>query len=473
VEPSFESATGLAAAIRSKQLSPVEVAEHAIAVRERLNPHYNAFSFIDDESFLADARRAEAAVMAGEALPAFHGVPITVKDAHAVEGWPNSKCSLAMSDDPMPEDDYYITRTREAGFLLFGRTTTPELSTSSGCETPRYGITRNPWDTSLTSGGSTGGGSVAVAAGIAPVSTATDGGGSVRMPASCNGLVGLKPTRGLLAHQGPNYEASSVDSYMVRGIEDIATILDSVAHPDPLAWIVSANPETPAYREATRTPPARHRIALMTTSVNGAPVHPEVLDATLAIASFLEGLGHEIVPVEPTDVIDYRALELWNTVFSPGGSKVNPLVDRSRLQPYLQRRQEASDSLTVQEYLRGTMEMKRCTRRMVAHWLEDFELLLSPTMANRVPAAGVISEELNAGTADAADSATAGMSAFCPYVNVGGLAAISLPTHMDSRGVPIGTQLVGAPFSERTLLSFGAVLESEYSWLDRTPPIPE
>lgn len=463
-----ETALEFAQAIRDRRIGTVEAAEAAIAAADDLEPSLNAFSFRDDEAFLARAAAAQRALDRGDALGPFHGVPLPIKDVHAVEGQPNTKGSWALGDERQPKSDLFVERCIAAGFLPFGRTTTSELASSHSCESPRYGITRNPWATSLTPGGSSGGSAVAVAAGYAPIATATDGGGSIRIPASATGLVGLKPSRGLFPHRAANWEGSSVDGVLTRTIDDTAAAFDALGAPDPLAWTRSTC-STSAYLDSARTPmPRGLRIGIMLESPNGAAVAGVCAGAAADVAKSLEAAGATVVPVS-AEIIRARAMELFVTVFMSAGMQVNSIADRSLLQPYLRRRLELSDQLTVQHYLRSTLEMKELLRGIVAHWHDDFDVLLTPAMAQPVPACGLITSELNEGI-DGTNSAGAAMAAFMLFVNATGQPAISLPTHLDERGVPLGVQLVARAFEEPLLLSIGARLEREYGWARRRPP---
>ncbi len=460
----FAEVTALAGLIRIRELSPVEVAEFYIDRIDTFNPQLNAFTWQDHDRLLADAREAERLLMTDAEVGRFHGVPLAIKDVHSVAGQPCVKGSWALSDAPAPENDLVIDRFLAAGFLPLGRTAVPELAGSVTCESERFGITRNPWNLDHTPAGSTGGGAAAVAAGLAPVTTGTDGGGSIRLPASACGLVGLKPTRALLPHRLPNWELSSVDGFLTRRVRDAAAILDAIATPDPYGWIVPAVP-APRYEQALNHPVAPMRIAVMLEPVGGGPVDPDCLTAVEAVAAELEGMGHLIEPA-PAPIIDPEALRLFVEVAMPAGLQLAEYADESRLSSTLQARLHLADSFTVRDYTRHIARMKRLMRDVVAQWYESFDLLLTPTMPIRVPRI----DEICSPDPEAARR-IAGMASFARFVNATGLPAISVPTHTDSAGLPVGVQLVGWPFSEDVLLAMGAQLERRYGWPARTPSL--
>lgn len=463
----FGSVTELARMIRERVVSPVEVGRFYLDRVDRHNPQLNAFIWRDDESFLAAAREAEHQVMHGADLGPFHGVPLAIKDVHGVKGQPNVRGSWAVSDEPCAESDLIIERFVDAGFLPFGRTAIPELASGLTCESVRYGVSTNPWDMSRTPGGSTGGGAAAVAAGLVPSCTATDGGGSIRMPASACGLVGLKPTRALLPHRFPNWESSSVDGFLARGVADTAAILDAIAAPDPYAWIVSATP-APAYTAALGIHQPGLRIGLMLDPPTGAAVDPICADAATDVAAVLESLGHSIIPTS-SSIIDAEAIRLFNEIVMPAGSQLLDYTDEARMDPNVRARIHLADAFRSRDYVRASTEMKHRLRAVVAHWHHDFDVLLTPTLPTTVPS---IASILRDATLPPKERGTASLGAFLRFVNYTGQPAISLPTHLDPDGIPVGVQLVGRAFAESTLLRLADALEVHYRWLDRRPAEP-
>src|SRR4051812_34895062 len=233
----FASALDLAAAIRARELSPVEALDHCLAEVDRLNPTVNAVVWRDDEAARAAAQAAQDALAdANAVLPPFHGVPIPIKDLTPVEGWPVTFGSNAAPEGPSAESELVIDAFTAAGFVLACRTNTPEFGPITSAENVRYGATRNPWDPSRSPGGSSGGAGAAVAAGMFPVAHANDGGGSIRIPASCCGLVGLKPSRGRVPRLVQSWQGGVVEGVECRTVADSAATLDAMSGPDRLAW---------------------------------------------------------------------------------------------------------------------------------------------------------------------------------------------------------------------------------------------
>jgi amidase len=252
----FDSALDVAAAIRSKQISPVEVLEHYLAQADTFDPTLNAFALRDDERALAEAQAATDLVARAETqdLPPFIGVPIPIKDLNDVQGWPTSHGSLGVPNTPAEFDCPQVQRFREAGFVLMGKTTTPEFGTISMTESQRFGATRNPWNPTHTPGGSSGGAGAVVAAGMAPIAHASDGGGSIRIPASCNGLVGLKPSRNRVTGSAEKMTAASTSGVVTRNVADTAAALDVLAERDAGAWNLAPAPERPFAQEVGADP---------------------------------------------------------------------------------------------------------------------------------------------------------------------------------------------------------------------------
>lgn len=239
----FASATELAALIRRRELSPVEIGKHYLARIDAYDGEINAFVWRDDNRFLDAARAVEKSIRAGEDVGPFAGVPMPIKDLVSVAGQPNTRGSLGISDAPQGANDLIVDRIINGGFLPMGRTNTAESGMTQVTENRRYGITRNPWNLGRTPGGSSGGAAAAVAAGLAPVANASDGGGSIRMPASCTGLVGLKPSRARVPAKALSWEHGATGGVITRTVEDTARILDVISVPDPLGWYRAPTPE--------------------------------------------------------------------------------------------------------------------------------------------------------------------------------------------------------------------------------------
>jgi len=463
----FASASGLAALIRRRDISPVELTRHYLARIDAHDGTVNAFVWRNDEAVLEAARRVEAAVMAGEAVGPFAGVPMPIKDLVSVAGQPNTRGSLGMADAPQEQNDLIADRILAAGFLPMGRTNTPELGMTQVTENRRYGITRNPWNLDYSPGGSSGGAAAAVAAGMAPVANASDGGGSIRMPAACTGLVGLKPARARIPSRIPGWENCATGGLITRTVEDTARILDLIATPDPLGWYRAPAPERPFGDEPGR-PAGRLRIGLLTEAPAGVPVDPECVAAVRATARLLEDQGHHILPVGP-DIISARAKEIYLFTVLPAALHTAPYADPTLAEPFIIARRGMALQRHSGDYARDVAELHLLSRQMIRHWVEDFDVLLAPTLACRVPKAGVILADANR-RLDGSSPLEAQMLAFNVFANITGLPAISLPGGHDSHGLPIGVQLVGGPFQEAVLIRLAAALEEELRWPRRHPP---
>lgn len=230
-----QSAVSLAAAIRAREISATELVQESIARRERFDPQLNAIVWHDDDAALDAARAADQALARGERVGAFHGVPIPIKELTLVAGQPGTFASLGVDDAPREHNDVVVDLLLDAGFVLNGRSNSPEAGPMSVTENQRFGVTRNPWSTEHSPAGSSGGAAVAVAAGYAPVAHAGDGGGSIRMPSSATGLVGLKPSRGRIPTALPGWEHSITEGVITRHVIDAAAVLDELSAPHPRA----------------------------------------------------------------------------------------------------------------------------------------------------------------------------------------------------------------------------------------------
>jgi amidase len=470
----FTSATELAAAIRRKEVSPVEVADCYLDRMSELDGRLNAFCFRADDEVRQAASAATDAVMAAaspEDLPPFHGVPLPIKDLYDVAGWPTTYGSTGADRAPQKASDPVVRRFEDAGFLLLGKTTTSELGAISFTESEAFGITRNPWDTDRSPGGSSGGSAVAVAAGMAPIAHAADGGGSIRVPASCTGLVGLKPTRGRVTAATIEGEGLGTSGVITRTVADAAAGLDMLARHDPAAWWSPPSPSTSFSSAMTAAPPAGLRVGyLRDAPIAGLTVDPACVTAVDTALRALEAAGHHVVdtPLDlpPADEIVGAFTSLWN-VAAAGA----PLADPDRVEPHnrvLRQAARAVDSWAFAESVKAT---QRLSRRIVESLLGGFDLLVTPTMACLPPPVGA----WRAGTDDNPLMALLNcypLAVFTSLFNVTGLPAISLPLHQDGpTGLPVGVQVVAAPWREDLLLQVSRALEQSNPWSDRHPSL--
>lgn len=456
----YQSAVETAHQIRTRQVSPVEVAQAYLDRTDQVNDTINAVVWRNDGEVLAAARRAEQAVVDGDELPAFHGVPIPVKNLTDVAGHPNNACSLGVDDTPRTQTDPSVERLQRAGFLLMGRTNSPEFGPLTVSENARYGATRNPWDPQRTPGGSSGGASAAVAAGMAPLAHASDGGGSIRVPSSCTGLVGLKPSRGRVPQSVVGWEHSTVEGAITRTVGDAAAVLDVMSGQDPLAWYSAPDPAL-SFADSTTKAPGRVRIGMMLTAPTGLDVDPECVQAAQKAATALAEAGHEIVDAAP-GLFSRETIDAFQVIISSWVS-ANEVSDESLLDPYIRYRYEQGRTLTASQYAQASARMQLETRAIVAQWGQDFDVLLTPTMATQTPPVGLVYDEANRDPAGQRTTEIQ-MISFTSFVNMTGQPAISLPVHTAPDGMPVGAQLVGAPFDEALLLQLGAHLEQVFRW---------
>jgi amidase len=458
------SALDLAAALRGGELSAVELLESCLAAIDDRNPELNAVIWRDDEGARTAARAADARIAAGEEAP-FLGVPIPIKDLTPVEGWPVTYGSQGASEEPSAESELVVEALQRAGFVLCGRTNTPEFGPLTVAENSRYGLTRNPWDPDRSSGGSSGGASAAVAGGMFPIAHANDGGGSIRIPAAYTGLVGLKSSRGRIPRRAQSWMGAVVEGAVTRTVADAAAALDATAGPDRLAWYNAPAPERP-FAEEVGADVGALRIGLMAEAPLGIPTDPACVEAARSAATLLEELGHSVEEVEVPTVSEELIAPF--VVMTSGGLADYEGVDWSKVEPHNRHAYEvATKGHSAYEFVLATQQLERLSRREVARWGRDFDLLLTPTSAILAPPAGQILTTQHANPESATLETVASVS-FTAFGNVTGQPAISLPLHRTAEDLPVGVMLTGAPFDEATLVRIGAQIEAARPWADRS-----
>ena len=463
------SALDLAAAIRRGDVSPSEVMDATLAAVEARNPSINAIVWLDEDDARARARAATDRIAAEgtEDLPPFFGVPIPIKDLHAVEGWPCTFGSPGASDAPAPESGLVVQRLEDAGFLLCGMSNSPEFGTVTATENDRYGITRNPWDLERTSGGSSGGASAAVAGGMFTIAHASDGGGSIRIPATCTGLVGLKASRGRVVDRTVAWEGASTQGVVSRTVADTAAALDAVAVPDPLAWWNAPTPDRP-FLDEVGADPGRLRVAVLATSPLGMDVDPECVAAVQRTVDALADAGHEVVAHEFDPHLE-AFLAGFVHVVNAGLSDYDGLVDWDRIQANNKANRGYAQKVDSLTYARAVADLQRWTRSVNAQWGRDFDLLVTPTMPIQPPPAGQILREITESPGATSTTVLATVS-YTSMFNMNGLPAISLPVHQAAdTGLPVGAQLVAGPWQEAALLRVASQVEQLLPWADRRP----
>jgi amidase len=459
------SALELAAALRARELSAVELLEACLAAVDAHNPQLNAIVWRDDDAARVAAQAADARIAAGDDAP-FLGVPIPIKDLTDVGGWPLTYGSNGAPDGPSAETELVVEAFVRAGFVLCARTNTPEFGLITVTENSRFGITRNPWDTNRSPGGSSGGAGAAVAGGMFPIAHANDGGGSIRIPAAYCGLVGLKPSRGRVPRLAQSWLGAVVEGAVARTVADSAAILDAISLVDPQAWYNAPAPARP-FGDEVGADAGRLRIGLMAQAPLGIPTDPACVEAARATAALLAELGHEVVEVEvPT--VSAELIEPFIAMTAAGLGDYDG-VDWAKTDPHIRHQyQLASKEISAYQFTVAARSLEKLSRQETARWGRDFDVLVTPTSAILPPVAGSILEAQIAAP-DQPLPEVVGSVSFTAFSNVTGQPAVSLPMHWTAENLPVGVMLTGAPFDEATLLRLSAQLEQARPWARRSP----
>jgi amidase len=460
----YSTALELAGELRRRELSAVELLDACLAAVDERNPELNAVIWRNDDDARASAEEADRRLEAGEDAP-FLGVPIPIKDLTPVAGWPVSYGSRGGPPGVSEESELVVDALARAGFVLCARTNTPEFGVVTVAENSRYGITRNPWDLDRSPGGSSGGAGAAVAGGMFPIAHANDGGGSIRIPASYCGLVGLKPSRGRVPRLAQSWLGAVVEGAVTRSVADSAAVLDAIAGVDPLAWYNAPAPARP-FTEELDTPPGTLRIGLMAEAPLGMPTDESCSAAARATAAALEDLGHAVEEVEVPTISEEMIAPF--IALTQGGLAEYEGVDWSAVEPHIAHQRRASHELGADEYVVAARTLELLSRRELARWGRDFDILLTPTSAILPPQAGAVLEAQHAAPDQPVLDVVASV-AFTAFGNVAGLPAVSLPLYWTDAELPVGVQLTAGPWQEARLISLAAQLEQARPWADRRP----
>ncbi len=481
---------GLAKLIRSGAVSGPEVVEAAIERIVAINPLINAVihpMFEEGRQTLAN----------GIAEGPFHGVPFLLKDLIAAyAGVPMASGCRALRHHVPDFDSELVRRYKTAGVVILGKTNTPEFGLMPYTEPETFGPTHNPWDTARICGGSSGGSAAAVAAGMVPLASGGDGGGSIRIPSACCGLFGLKPSRGRTPNgpwEGEHWQGATVQHVITRSVRDSAAMLDLTQGSDPGAPFIISPPSQP-YLQAIETPPRKLRIAYNTRSPIDSEVDPRCTAAVMETARLLESLGHEPIGAEP--VIDGTAYARSYAIMNFG----EVAADLEELQAVIGRRLAGADVETVTrtagllgrtfsagDFVRSLRHWGRMGRIM-GRFFEDYDLYLTPTLACPPPELGSLQPKpldraamkvvntLGAGrllkATGIVDKLARQSISFTPFTmlaNMTGLPAMSVPLHWTPEGLPIGVQFFAPAGDETTLLKLAAQLEEAHPWFDKRP----
>jgi amidase len=462
---------GLAELVAKRAVTPLELVEAAIERIERHNPVLNAVVYKGYDDARAWAK--------GE-LPdgPFKGVPFLIKDLPLpVAGWPRSfgsRFAKGLVDD---EDCGLTRRYRASGVVLVGKTNTPEYGITGTTESAALGPCRNHFNPNHIAGGSSGGAASAVAAGIVPLAHASDGLGSIRIPAACCGLVGLKVTRDRVPNLPDGYDyalGNVVDHVVSRTVRDSAAMLDATDHPEPASPYPSP-PKARPYIEEVEASPGRLRIAWSSETPSGRPIDPEIQAALERTAALLKGLGHEVV--EKGLGIDYRALYASRgpaaaANFAAGMARLIERVGREpepdELEPLTWASLKAGRRQTGADVMRSLQETRMLNRATLA-FFEDIDVYLCPVLGTPVPEIGFI-DPVNLEPREVSRRQGRAFP-FTPPFNYSGQPSLSLPLETDANGLPIGMMFTARYADEATLFRLAAQLEKEAPWKGRRPQV--
>ena len=462
---------GLAELVRRGETTAGELLDAAVERMDARNPRINAIV----RPMLEEAR---AAIAAGLPDGPYRGVPFLLKDLHALyEGVPTSNGSALFRDAAADHDSELVARYRRAGLVIFGKTNTPELGLSCSTEPRLFGPTRNPWSLAHSAGGSSGGAAAAVAARIVPAAHASDGGGSIRIPASCCGLFGLKPTRGRNP-QGPDagegWSGMSAQHVVSLTVRDGAALLDATHGPAPGDPYAAPPPER-SFLSEVGAPTGRLRVALAVDPPSGVAIDPECERAARETAQLCSDLGHQVDEVHPD--VDAGALRRGTSVII--GANVAAVCEARAKELGRELSQDDVEKMTwtLLQLGRGAsatdyataLKTLHLTGRRLGRFFEDHDVLLTPMLAVPPIELGILdmmSEDLPAYL-----EALGALTAWSQLFNATGQPAMSLPLHWTPGGLPVGVHFAGGFGDEATLLRLAAQLEEARPWIDRRPPL--
>lgn len=474
-ETRWMDATAQAELVANGDASPLELVDAAIARIERFDPALNALTY----RWFEQARELASSAQ----LPSgpFRGVPYLLKDLNALEqGKPISYGSRSYKNAGYiaTSDTTLVQRYKAAGLVSLGRSNSPELGSVPVTEPEAWGPTRNPWDLSRTPGGSSGGSAAAVAAGLVPIAHATDGGGSIRIPASCCGLVGLKTSQGRITC-GPfrDESALSVEHCVSRSVRDTARLLDATCGPGVGDTVIAPAPVRP-YVDEVGADPGRLRIGVLDHSPRGIPVDAHCVDGVRATARLLESLGHHVEEAWPAVLSDQDSgrtfAALWSTTMGMGLERFADALGRPMTTDDIELMNWAQAQYALQlsaiDYAASLAATVTFRRALQQWWSDGWDLLLTPTLTAPPLPIGTIKNNPDRPMEPLAIAGT--WVAFTGQFNMSGQPAISLPLHRTEEGLPVGMQLVAAYGREDLLIRIASQLEQAQPWAHLTPSLP-
>jgi len=456
----FTTALEQARLIRTKEVSPLELVELYLERIQRLDSQLGSYFTVMAESAIADAKAKTELLGRGDTsgLPPFFGVPISIKDLNPVAGVRCTYGTPALMDNQATYDDGVVTRIKQAGFIILGKTATSELGSLPYTEPAGFPPTRNPWNLDYTAGGSSGGAAAAVAAGLCAIAQGSDGGGSIRGPAFCCGLVGIKPARGRVSNApvGDRLNGIAAIGSLARTVADAAALLDVMSGyitGDPY-WLPDPDPSFLAATTQQLTP---LRVAFATTLPPLGEADVVCQQAVLETVQLLEELGHAVEPGCPdfTDLIE-PFTQVWQAGVGSAG------IPKEVLQPMNRWLLERTSS--AGEYLQAVSQMQAIARQIVA-FFDSVDVLVLPTYMHPTIRVGEWADL----TPEETLPKIIHWVAPCPPFNASGQPAIAIPTGFDANGLPVGIQLIGRPAAETTIIALAAQLEAAKSWNQHRP----
>ena len=463
---------GLAELIERGDVAASEVLDQALERADRVNPALGALIY--------DMRDEARRYLRHELVPGapFAGAPYVLKDIRSMyAGTPTTAGSRFFAEGTADHDSEVVARLRRAGMAVFAKTNTPELGLNQATEPALYGPTRNPWDLSLIPGGSSGGSAAAVAGGIVPWADASDGGGSIRIPASCCGLFGLKPTRGRTPSgpkAGEGWDGLTTQLTVTRTVRDTAAILDVIAGPDTGAPYYAATDDG-SYLEDANRDPGKLRIAFTTSALSDVPIDEGWVQATRATATLLEELGHAVEEAWPR--YDWQAMDrAYRTVVDVNlaatiairSARLGREPAPDALEPCTRSRVEFGRAVSGPTYAHALGTLLRVGRQ-VGSFFKNIDVFLTPTLTGPPPKIGTFDTRNT--DVDEFRRALGRFSPWCSLANVTGQPAMSVPLHHSDAGLPIGMQFFGTYGDEHTLFQLAGQLDRALPWDGRRPEI--
>ncbi|BAZ48325.1 amidase [Nostoc sp. NIES-4103] len=460
IDLAFTPALELADLIHRRELSPLELVEIYLQRIQRFNPQLGSYFTVTAELAIADAKAKTELLTTTSELPPFFGVPISIKDLNTVAGVPCTYGNRVLLNNVPEYDDGVVTKIKQAGFIILGKTATSELGSFPYTEPTGLPAARNPWNLEYTPGGSSGGAAAAVAAGLCAIAQGSDGGGSIRGPAACCGVVGIKPSRGRVskAPVGDRLAGIAANGPIARTVADAAALLDAISGyitGDPY-WL--PDPE-PSFLAATQTKPGALRIAFATSIPPLGEADANCQQGVLQTVQILEQLGHIVEQKSPDFSGLVEPLQIvWQSAVAASG--LPPEV----LQPV--NRWLLARTGTIAEYIQAVYQMQIVAREIVA-FFDTVDILVLPVYLHSPIRIG----EWASLSPEETFQNIINWVAPCPPANATGQPAIALPVGFDSKGLPISVQLIGKPAAEATLISLAAQIEAAKPWIQHRPAL--